>query len=157
MEITQEIRATLNDTKAKLSSYACRQFMVQVVKTMFAGSQTQAEKALGWNRVTKTKALAELAGGCCYLDQTHQRGRKRAEAHLPNLLADIGELAERPRQTDPTFRTTRAYTRLTTAEVRQQRLQEKAYTEAELPCEETMRTKLKELGDGLKRVKKVNL
>ncbi len=156
MEITEAIRATLNDTKAKLSSYACRQFMAQVVKTMFAGKQAQAEKALGWNRVTMSKALAELEGGFCYIDQTHQRGRKRAEQYLPTLLADISEIAERHSQTDPTFRTTRAYTRLTTAAVRQQLLQEKAYSEAELPCEETIRTKLNALGYGLKRVKKVN-
>jgi hypothetical protein len=156
MEITQEIRATLNETKAKLSGYACRQFMAQIVKTMFGGSQAKAEKALGWNRVTMTKALAELEGGFGYIDQTHQRGRKRAEEHLPNLLADIGEIAERHSQTDPTFRTTRAYTRLTTAEVRQQLLKEKEYSEAECPCEETIRTKLNELGYGLKRVKKVN-
>lgn len=156
MEITPEIRATLNATKAKLGGYACRQFMAQVVKTMFSGRQAKAEKALGWNRVTMTKALAEFEGGFCYIAQTHQRGRKRAEAHLPNLLADIGEIAERHSQTDPTFRTTRAYTRLTTAAVRQQLLKEKAYSEAELPCEETIRTKLNQLGYGLKRVKKVN-
>ncbi len=70
------------------------------------------------------------------------------------LLDDIRELAERYSQTDSTFRTTRQYTRLTTAALRQQLIDEKGYTDAELPTEETIRTKLNDMGYGLKRVKK---
>lgn len=155
MEITPEIRAMLNETKDNLSGYKCRHFMAQVVETMLDGSPTRAEKELGWNRVTLSKALKELRGGYCIIDRYHLRGRKRAEAHLPNLLEDIQELAERYSQTDPTFRTTRQYTRLTTAALRQQLIDEKGYSDAELPTEETIRLKLNAMGYGLKRVKKV--
>ena len=157
MELTPEIRETLNETKASLSGYKRRHFMAKVVQTMFSGSPTKAEKELGWNRVTLSKARKELEGGFCYIDRYHARGRKRAEEHLPGLLDDIREIADRYSQTDPTFRTTRQYTRLTTAALRRQLIEEKGYTDNELPSEETIRVKLNELGYGLKRVKKVAL
>jgi hypothetical protein len=70
------------------------------------------------------------------------------------LLDDVRELAERYSQTDSTFRTTRQYTRLTAVALRQQLIDEKNYTDEELPTEQTIRTKLNKLGYCLKRVKK---
>jgi hypothetical protein len=157
MEITPEIREMLNETKETLSGYHRRHFMAQVVETMLDGSPMRAEKELGWNRVTLGKALDEFRGGYCRIDQYPQRGRNRAEAHLPTLLDDMRELAERHSQTDPTFRTTRQYTRLTAVALRQQLIDEKGYTDEELPTVQTIRTKLNELGYKLKRVKKVVL
>lgn len=155
MELTPELRETLNETKANLSGYKRRHFMAKIVETVFAGSPMKAHKELGWNRMTMSKALKELKGGFCYIDRYYARGRKRAEEHLPGLLDDIREIADRYSQTDPTFRTTQQYTRLTTAALRRQLIEEKGYTDAELPTEETIRVKLNELGYGLKRVKKV--
>lgn len=154
MELTAELCATLNETRASLKGYQRRHFMAQIVKTMCGGSPTKAEKELGWNRVTLAKALDELAGGFCYIDRYYARGRKAAEVHLPHLLADIQELAERYSQTDPTFRTTRPYTRLTTKALRQQLIDEKGYRDEELPTQETIRQKLNALDFGRKRVKK---
>ena len=155
MEITPGIRDMLNETKASLSGYKCRHFMAQVVETMLDGSPMRAEKELGWNRVTLGKALDELRGGFCFIDHYHLRGRKRSEDSLPALLDDIQELAERHSQTDPTFRTTRQYIRLTAVALRQQLIDEKGYTDEELPTEQTIRSKLNDLGYSLKRVKKV--
>jgi hypothetical protein len=115
-----------------------------------------AERKLGWNRGTIKKALEEWEGQFCYIDQGFLRGRKKAEEHLPKLLDDIVEIADQFSQTDPTFRTTRLFTRLTAAQMRTQLIETKGYSEAELPCEETIRTKLNALGYGSKRVKKVN-
>jgi hypothetical protein len=157
MKLTPELRETLNETKATLSGYKRRHFMAKIVETVFAGSPMKAHKELGWNRMTMSKALKELKGGFCYIDRYYARGRKRAEEHLPGLLDDIREIADRYSQTDPTFRTTRQYTRLTSAALRRQLIEEKDYTDAELPTEETIRLKLNELGYGLKRVKKVAL
>ena len=157
MELTPEVRATLNETKASLSGYKRHHFMAKIVETVFAGSPMKAHKELGWNRMTLSKALKELKGGFCYIDRYYARGRKRAEEHLPGLLDDIREIADRYSQTDPTFRTTRQYTRLTSAALRRQLIEEKCYTDAEPPTEETIRLKLNELGYGLKRVKKVAL
>ena len=155
MEITPEIRDMLNETRASLNGYSRRHFMAQVVETMLDSSPMRAEKELGWNRVTLAKALDELRGRYCLIDQFQQRGRKRAEEELPTLLDDIRNLAERHSQTDPTFRTTRQYTRLTAVGLRQQLIAEKGYTDDALPTEQTIRTKLNELGYRLKRVKKV--
>ena len=155
MEITPGIRDMLNETKESLSGYKCRHFMAQVVETMLDGSPMRAEKELGWNRVTLGKALDELRGGFCFIDHYHLRGRKRSEDSLPALLDDIQELAERHSQTDPTFRTTRQYIRLTAVALRQQLIDEKGYTDEELPTEQTIRSKLNDLGYSLKRVKKV--
>jgi hypothetical protein len=155
MEITPEIQEMLNETRESLNGYSRRHFMAQVVETMLDGSPMRAEKELGWNRVTLAKALDELRGGYCLIDQYQQRGRKRAEEELPTLLDDIRELAERHSQTDPTFRTTRQYTRLTAVALRQQLIDEKGYTDEALPTEQTIRSKLNELGYSLKRVKKV--
>ncbi|MBI1296742.1 hypothetical protein GC175_17440 [bacterium] len=60
METSQELKETLNETRAKLSGYERRRFMAQIVEHMFGGNQTQAEKILGWNRKTLRKALSEL-------------------------------------------------------------------------------------------------
>jgi hypothetical protein len=40
-------------------------------------------------------------------DNFSARGRKKAEHHLPNLLADIKTIVEGESQTDATFRTTK--------------------------------------------------
>lgn len=154
MELTPELCATLNETRASLKGYQRRHFMARIVKTMCGGSPMKAEQELGWNRMTLSKALQELEGEFCYIDRYYARGRKAAEEHLPHLLDDIRELAERYSQTDPTFRTTRPYTRLTTKALRQQLIDAKGYSDEELPTEETIRKKLNALGFGRKRVKK---
>jgi Rhodopirellula transposase DDE domain len=156
MELTAEIRATLHETQASLSGYSRRHFMAQVVKSMFAGKMSRAERDLGWNRGTLSKALAELDGGFCYIDRYHERGRKKAEAHLPDLLADLRQVVDAESQTDPTFQTTRLYTRLSAAAVRKQLIEQQGYSDDELPCEETIRSKLNALGYHLRAVKKVN-
>ena len=144
----------LNEIKATLTGYERRHFMAETVKLFCDGSPTKAERELGWNRVTIGKALEELAGGFCYVDQVHRRGRKSSETHLPNLLEDLCEIASQFSQTDPTFRTTQLYTRLTAAEVRSQLIKQKGYREDELPSVETIRKKLNALGFKLRRVKK---
>lgn len=156
MEITAEIRVWINETKASLKGYQRRHFMAETVKTMCKGSPMIAERELGWNRGTISKALEEWEGQFCYIDQGFLRGRKKAEEHLPKLLDDIVELADQFSQTDPTFRTTRLFTRLTAAQIRTQLIESKGYEDAQLPCRETIRDKLNGLGYGSKRVKKVN-
>ena len=74
------------------------------------------------------------------------RGRKRAEAHLPNLLADLEAIVTGQSQADPSFRTTRLYTRLTAGEVRRQLIAQKGYTDAEVPCIQTIGAKRNTLG-----------
>lgn len=154
MVLTNEFKATLNETCATLHGYARRHFMAQIVKTMFGGKSSHAERELGWNRVTLRKARQELEGEFCYIDQYHQRGRKKSEEHLPNLLDDICAIVDSQSQTDPTFQTQRLYTRLSAAEVRQQLISQKEYTDDELPTVATISSKLNALGYRLRTVQK---
>ena len=154
MQLTQEFKATIDETQATLSGYGRRHFMAQIVKTVFGGKPSHAERELGWNRTTLRKALAELQGGFCYIDRYHERGRKRSEEHLPNLLSDICAIVDSQSQTDPTFRSNRLYTRLSAAEVRQQLIKQKGYGDDELPCAATIGNKLNQLGYQLRAVQK---
>jgi hypothetical protein len=70
------------------------------------------------------------------------------------LLEDIRALAEVQSQTDPTFGTTRLYTRLTAAEIRQQLIEQKGYREEALPSAETIRVKANQLDYHLRSVQK---
>ena len=154
MRVTDEFKATLKETQATLSGYERRHFMAKIVETVFGGKPSHAESELGWNRTTLRKALAELRGEFCYVDRYHERGRKRSEAHLPNLLTDIRALVDSQSQTDPTFRTQRLYTRLSATVVRQQLIVQKGYRDDELPCAATIGNKLNEMGYHLRTVQK---
>jgi hypothetical protein len=113
-----------------------------------------AERELNWNRGTVRKGKHELESGIACEDAFSARGRKRAEEHLLNLLEDIEAIADEQSQTDPTFKTTRLYTRISAAEVRKQLILQKGYTDKELPSEETIRVKLNGLGYWLRSVQK---
>lgn len=154
MPIESGMKVVFMETASELSGYVRRRFMARVVKEVFNGNQSEAERELGWNRVTLRKAMAESDGLFCYIDRYHERGRKRAEVHLPHLLEDIKAIVDGQSQTDATFQTTRLYTRLSAAEVRRQLIEQRGYLDAELPCAETIGRKLNQLGYGLKPVRK---
>jgi len=128
--------------------------MGKVVNLMGWGGQSFAEQVLGWNRCTIRKGQAEVKSGHAVEDHFEQRGRRRVEEHLPTLLEDICSLVEPASQTDPTFRSTRIYSPLSAGEVRLRLLRQYRYTDTELPCTRTLRTKLNELGYQLRKVRK---
>src|SRR6266436_2652523 len=128
--------------------------MARTVKELGAGGQRRAERGLGWSRVTIRKGTHELESGFTCLDAFVARGRMRAEDHLPALLSDIQAIVDSQSQTDPQFRTTRLYTRLSAAEVRRQLIAQKGYTDDALPTVQTLTTKLNALGYYPKKVAK---
>lgn len=65
---------------------------------------------------------------------------------MPNLLEDIKDIVDSQSQTDPSFKTRRLYTQVSAAEVRRQLIEQKEYTDGELPSRQTINTKLRELG-----------
>lgn len=73
---------------------------------------------------------------------------------MPNMEQDIRKIAEASCQTDPTFRTTKLYRRLTGKEVRRQLLEEMGYPPEQVPSERTLRRKLTEMGYHPKSVAK---
>ncbi len=109
MDLTESLKALFIDTAQTLKGSARRIFMARTVQELGPGGQRRAERELGWSRVTIRKGTRELERGVPIQDNFAARGRKRAEAHLPNLLTDIRALVDSQSQTDPQFRSTRLY------------------------------------------------
>jgi Rhodopirellula transposase DDE domain len=154
MEFTDSLKALFVETARTLKGSARRLFMARTVKEIGPGGQRRAERDLGWSRVTIRKGTHELESGFQCLDAFSARGRTRVEDHLPHLLSDLQALVDSQSQTDPQFRTTRLYTRLSAAEVRRQLIAQKGYTDDVLPTVQTLTTKLNALGYYPKKVAK---
>jgi hypothetical protein len=154
MELTDSLKALFMDTARSLKGSARRLFMARTVKELGPGGQRHAERALGWSRVTIRKGTHELDSGFTCLDALAARGRKPVEAHLPTLLRDMTAIVDSQSQTDPQFRTTRLYSRLSAAEVRRQLITQHGYTDDGLPTVQTLTTKLNALGYYPKKVAK---
>src|SRR6266849_1638700 len=154
MELRAEVKELLIETAKALKGSGRRLFMARTVRALGEGGQRLAEQELGWNRGTIRKGQHELERGIVCIDAFSSRGRKRSEAHLPNLLADLTAIVDGQSQADPQFRTARLYTRLTAVEVRRQLLGKFGYTDEELPTAETIATKLNDLGYYPKKVAK---
>lgn len=153
-QLTDSLKSLYIKTAQKLKGSDRRQFMAEVVKNLGYGGQTIAERELGWNRRTIRKGMQELEQGMSIADSFKLRGRKPTEDRLPNLVEDMRSIVEPQSQTDPSFKSTRLYTRLSAAEVRRQLITVKGYEDEDLPSTETIRIRLNQMGYGLKRVAK---
>lgn len=131
-----------------------RQFMARIVNSLGRGGAAWAERALGWDRKTIIEGQRELADALPPLPRRGGSGRPKAEKLLPHLLSDLAVLANAQSQTDPTFQTTRLYTRLTAKAARQALIDQFGYTDEQLPTEETIRVKLNRLGFRVRAVQK---
>ena len=154
MRPSPETIPLLIDAAKALKGSRRRLFMAKTVHAMGRGGQVWAEAHLRWNRETIRKGMHELRTGMTCVDAFHCRRRKPAEEHLPRLLDDIRAIADGHSQADPKFQTDRLFTRISAAEVRRQLIAVKGYTDAELPTQQTINTKLNLLGFSLSRVAK---
>jgi hypothetical protein len=158
MQDIEGIKGVLQQGFGSLKGYAKRVFMAKTVREVFGGVPYRAHRELGWSRATLDKALHELDCGVECLDgRRGNSGRKLAEEHSPKLLEDIREICDSQSQTDARFRTNRLYTRMSAAEVRDQLKVQKGYAEEGLPCEDTIRRKLNQLGYHPVRVQKTQV
>ena len=153
LNITSESRKIWEQTLAQLGGQARRLFMASVVVGLGRGGAAAAKRELGWDRTTVKKGLRELNSGVVCVDNVRQRGRKGFALKLPQLKADLKAIGEASSQTDPTFRTTQLYRRLTAAEAKRQ-LVEMGYDEAQLPSERSLCRMLGDLGFAPRRVAK---
>jgi hypothetical protein len=154
LRITPELKRVWKQTLGQLTGASRRVFMASVVRGLGRGGARQAEMALGWDRTTLRKGLHELKSGVVCVDAVSQRGRKPLEATLTGLEADLREMGEAASQTDPTFRTTQLYRRLTAGEARRRLIGEKGYPPDSVPSERSLRRKLTALGFRPRRVAK---
>ena len=149
-----EMIPVLIDAAKALKGSQKRLFMAKTVQAMGRGGQRWAQEHLGWCRETIRKGTHELRTGMTCVDAFHCRRRKPAEEHLPRLLDDIRSIADGQSQADPKFQTDRLFTRISAAEVRRQLIATKGYTDAELPTQQTINTKMNMLGYRLTKVAK---
>jgi hypothetical protein len=154
MRPSPEMIPILIDAAKALKASQRRLFMAKTVSAMGRGGQVWAEAHLRWNRETIRKGMHELRTGMTCVDAFHCRRRKPAEEHLPGLLDDIRAIVDGQSQADPKFQTNRLFTRISAAEVRRQLIATKGYTDAELPTQQTINTKLNLLGYRLTKVAK---
>lgn len=154
-EITKAEAELYKETAKILKGNQRRVFMARVVKALGYGGQYYVEKEFHWNHETLKKGKQELESGEAIIDNFSARGTKRVEEKLPNLPQDMRSIVDGEAQTDPTFKTTELFIRITSREVRNQLIIQKGYTDEELPTEETIRKRLNELGYSLKKVTKV--
>lgn len=153
-ELTPEVKKFLNETRDQFKGHERRKFMARVVKLLGYGGQLRAERELGWDRKTIIKGTKEISSSITCVDNFSGRGRKSAEAHLPNLFDHIRKIVDPVCQTDPTFRTTDLYSPLTAQEVRRRLIEDMGYSPEVLPTRRTISEKLNQLGFKLKKVAK---
>lgn len=153
-ELSEELKNIYSKTAQVLKGSERRQFMARIVKTLGRGGPSYAAREFHWGRNTIRKGMQELSSGIPIPDNFAGRGRHKAEEKLPHLLEDLRAIVDGQSQTDPTFTSSRLYTRLSAAEVRRQLIEQKVYPAEVLPSEETIRVKLNQLGYRLRTVQK---
>src|SRR6195952_1099578 len=154
MRPESEMIPVLIDAAHALKGSQKRVFMAKTVAAMGRGRQRWAQLHLGWCRETIRKGTHELRTGMTCLDAFHCRRRKPAEEHLPRLLEEIRSIADGQSHADPKSQTDRLFPRISAAEVRRQLIAAKGYTDAELPTQQTINTKMNLLGFRLTRAAK---
>ncbi len=152
LKLTSNIKKWIIDSAQKLKGSDLRIFMAQTVQQLGYGGASVAERELHWNRSTIRKGRQEIENGPIK-DKFSDRGRKKSEILLPNLLDDIIKIVDPESQIDPSFNSCRLYTRLTASEVRK-RLLSMGYDDMSLPCTRTINTKLNDLNYNPKKVQK---
>lgn len=157
MVITKEnLRGFLPSLKiaaSNLKGSVRRMFLGQLALDYGKGGRLAISENLGISRVTLNKGIEEVKTGIIQVDNFRQRGRKKMEELNPKLIEEIKEIGDASSQTDPQFKSTRLYTRLSVNQVRKE-LIKRGYPDDELPSNGTLRNKLISLGFKRRKVSK---
>src|SRR3954463_11940610 len=145
--------ALIRSGARRLTGYQRRSFQAEVTVELCSGNARQAERRFGWGRETVEKGLHERHTGIRCLEDFVARGRQRTEEKDPQLAADIRVIVEPHTHADPELKSSRRYTNLSAAEVREA-LIAKGYSPEEVPAERTMRDILNRMNYRLKRIQK---
>jgi len=148
-----QVDALLRSGARRLTGYQRRLFLAEVTTELCGGSPRLAERRFGWGRDAVEKGLHESHQGMRCLENFAARGRRRSEDKDPQLAADIRAIVEPHTYADPELQSSRRYTNLSAAEVRDALL-DKGHPEAELPSERTLRDILNRMNYRLKRIQK---
>jgi hypothetical protein len=152
-ESIERLDALIRSGARRLTGYQRRAFQAEVAIALCDGNPRQAERRFGWGRDTVQTGLHEHRTGLRCLEDFVARGRQRVEDQDQQLAADIRQIVEPHSYADPSLKSSRRYTNLSAAEVRQA-LIAKGHPEADLPAERTMRNILNRMNYRLKRIRK---
>ena len=157
MKITKEnLSAFLPSLKlaaSNLKGSSRRMFLGQLALDYGKGGRVRISNDLGISRVTLNKGIKEVMTGIVIEDKFRERGRKKLEELNPGLIESLKEIGDTSSQTDPQFKSTRLYTRLSINQVRKE-LIKRGYQDGELPSNETLRNKMMILGFTRRKVAK---
>ena len=153
-EISEDFKSVIKNAANKLSGAARREYIGEITIEFLDSNARKAETEFGWGRETVKTGMAELTTGIKCLNSYSARGNKKTEEKMPELADDIRSIVDPKSQVDPKFQTSFQYTRITAKAVRQAIIDEKGYTDGELPCENTIGNILKRMGYTLKRIQK---
>ncbi len=109
----------MKSASAKLTGFKRREFLAGLALELCNSSARKGETIFGCSRITFTKGLGELRNGIKCCDNFSGRGRKKCVEILPSIEDDIIDLIKDENQTDPTFKTTFKYLRITARKVRE--------------------------------------
>ena len=137
----------------QLKGHSRRRFLAEVCTTLCDGSTRKTEARFGWGRETVAKGLCDPEESKMDSAEKLRRGRQRSEEKNPQLAIDIRLIVEPYTHSDPELKTSRQYTNLSAAEVRQA-LIERGYQADQLPSERTLRDILNRMNYRLKRIQK---
>ncbi len=149
----ERLDALIRSGARRLTGYQRRSFQAEVAAELCGGNARQAERRFGWGRETVEKGLHERHHGVRCLEDFAARGRRCSEEKDPRLAADIRAIVEPHTYADPELKSSRRYTNLSAAEVRQA-LVDTGHAREELPAERTMRDILNRMNYRLKRLQK---
>jgi transposase len=151
--VAEPLDALIRSGAQRLTGFRRRAFIAEVTTAVCGASPRKAERRFGWGRDTVAKGLHEAQQGMRCLEDFAARGRRRSEDKDPQLAADIRAIVAPHSYTDPELKSSRRYTNLSAAEVRDA-LIAKGYSPTELPSERTMRDILNRMNYRLKRIRK---
>ncbi|SPF52480.1 conserved hypothetical protein [Candidatus Desulfosporosinus infrequens] len=142
------------ETLNKLKGSDRRVALASVSVVIGRGGQTIVANEFNVSRDTIRKGAHELKSGIKIVDAFNARGRKPFEAKHSNLIRDVKDIVDSQSQTDPNFKTTRLFTRITVNVVRKQLIKHKGYDDKDLPTNQTLNNKINKMGYQLKKVRK---
>jgi len=157
MEVTREnfikLLPSLKLASENLKGSPRRMFLGQIAIDLGRGGKSLVSKYLNISRQTLRKGVREVESGEVQKDRFNERGRKPLSQTNPELVGTIKKIVDAASQTDPQFKSTRLYTRLSPRTVRE-KLIKQGWEESSLPSKDTIGNVMKELGYKRKKVSK---
>ncbi|MEI6423806.1 MAG: hypothetical protein WCP55_16440, partial [Lentisphaerota bacterium] len=90
-----------------------RRIMASLAMRFCGGSPRKTERKFGFARDSVTTGIGELKSGISCISSYSERGRIKTEVAYPQSGDDIHHILKEHSQTDPTFKSTLCYSKMT--------------------------------------------